>query len=102
MDNTRLEFLHKLEGIIHQRVIDDAPESYTATLVAAGDKRVAQKVGEEAVELALAATAGDRDEQLQEAADLLYHLLVLLKCKSIALDEVVGVLQDRHRPESLT
>ena len=102
MDTTRLEFLHKLEGIIHQRVIDNASESYTATLVAAGDKRVAQKVGEEAVELALAATAGDRDEQLQEAADLLYHLLVLLKCKSIALDEVVGLLQDRHRPESLT
>ena len=101
MDNTRLEFLHNLEEIIRQRIIDDSSESYTATLVASGDKRVAQKVGEEAVELALAATAGDRDEQLQEAADLLYHLLVLLNCKSIRLEEVVDVLRERHRPGSL-
>jgi len=67
-----------------------------ASLFAAGTRRIAQKVGEEAVELALAATAGDRDEQLDEAADLLYHLLVLLAAKDLSLADVAERLEERH------
>lgn len=97
MSKSDISFLADLEEIIQQRVSDGSDESYTARLVASGDKRVAQKVGEEAVELALAATAGDRDEQMNEAADLIYHLLVLLSSKGIQLSNVVEVLQGRHR-----
>jgi len=77
-------------------MLKKSPESYVASLVLAGDKRLAQKLGEEAVELALAAAAGDRPEQLEEAADLLFHLLVLLNAKGIRLEEVAGLLERRH------
>lgn len=96
MTDPTIEFLTTLEIIIRQR-LDDMPEdSYTARLIADGDKRVAQKVGEEAIELALAATAGDRNEQLEEAADLIFHLLVLLASKGIGLAEVADRLRQRH------
>lgn len=89
-------FLARLEAIIRNR-LDDRPDgSYTAALAAAGDRRIAQKVGEEATELALAAVGGDREEQLDEAADLLYHLLVLLAFKGLSLADVVAVLERRH------
>jgi len=97
MSKSDISFLADLEEIIQQRLSDKSDESYTARLVASGDKRVAQKVGEEAVELVLAAAAGDRDEQMSEAADLIYHLLVLLSSKGIQLSNVVEVLQGRHR-----
>ena len=97
MNHSDISFLSDLEIIIQQRLSDGSDESYTARLVASGDKRVAQKVGEEAVELALAATAGDRAEQLEEAADLMYHLIVLLGSKNILLSDVAEVLQKRHR-----
>jgi len=61
-------------------------------------KRIAQKVGEEGVETALAATAGDREELVNESADLLYHLLVLLKARDASLADIISVLQSRHRP----
>jgi phosphoribosyl-ATP pyrophosphohydrolase/phosphoribosyl-AMP cyclohydrolase len=100
MINNDISFLNELEDIILQRLRDDTDESYTARLVASGEKRVAQKVGEEAVELALAATSGDRQEQLEEAADLMYHLLVLLNSKDIRLANVVSVLLARHASAS--
>jgi phosphoribosyl-ATP pyrophosphohydrolase/phosphoribosyl-AMP cyclohydrolase len=100
MTNNDINFLSELENIIQARLKEGADESYTARLVASGDKRVAQKVGEEAVELALAAIAGDRTEQLEEAADLIYHLLVLLNSKGIHLADVAAVLQTRHAGEN--
>ncbi len=100
MINNDISFLNELENIILQRLRDDTDESYTARLVSSGEKRVAQKVGEEAVELVLAATSGDREEQLEEAADLMYHLLVLLNSKDIRLANVVSVLLARHASAS--
>lgn len=96
MAPSSIEFLTTLEDIVLQRLKEKPDNSYTAQLLASGDKRVAQKVGEEAIELALAATAGERTEQLEEAADLLYHLLVLLSSKSIRLADVVDELRQRH------
>ena len=69
MTNSDISFLTELETIIQQRLNEGTEESYTARLVASGDKRVAQKVGEEAVELALAAISGDRQEQLAGLAE---------------------------------
>jgi phosphoribosyl-ATP pyrophosphohydrolase/phosphoribosyl-AMP cyclohydrolase len=92
----RIRFLEDLEELVRQRMATKPPDSYVASLVSAGDKRLAQKLGEEAVELALAAAAGDRAEQLEEAADLLFHLLVLLNAKGIRLEQVVALLEQRH------
>lgn len=92
------DFLPQLERIIRERATAGGDSSYTASLFAAGTRRIAQKVGEEGVEVALAATGGDRDELLNESADLLYHLLVLLADRDLQLADVIGVLQSRHRP----
>ena len=89
-------FLTKLEAVITARAASPAPESYTASLLNDGAKRIAQKVGEEAVELAIAAAAGTRDEVANEAADLVYHLLVLLHAKDLSLTDVTRVLEARH------
>ncbi len=91
-----LDFLSKLQDVIRDRSNADPATSYTARLLAAGTKRIAQKVGEEGVEVALAAVAGERDELLGEAADLLYHLLVLLEDRDASLEEVVALLESRH------
>ena len=96
MTEPDIAFLTDLERIIAERISRDEDESYTARLARTGAKRVAQKVGEEAVELVLASAAGDRDEQIDESADLLYHLLVLSAVKDIGLAEIVGRLQLRH------
>ncbi len=89
-------FLSELETLITTR-LREAPEgSYTARLASQGIKRIAQKVGEEGVETALAATGGGRDELVSESADLLYHLLVLLRVKDIPLAEVERELARRH------
>lgn len=90
-------FLAQLEQVIASRKGADASTSYTASLFAKGTKRIAQKVGEEGVETALAATAGDNAELLSESADLLYHLLVLLQQQGLSLAEVVAVLRQRHQ-----
>lgn len=92
-----LEFLATLEDTIAARAAAGPADSYTAGLLAAGTRRIAQKVGEESVEVALAAVAGGRDEVLNEAADLVYHLLVLLHSRGLTLDDVVGTLEERHR-----
>jgi phosphoribosyl-ATP pyrophosphohydrolase/phosphoribosyl-AMP cyclohydrolase len=97
MTNSTENFLQNLESIIADRLENPSQESYTASLAASGTKRVAQKVGEEAVELALASVAGDRTEVLNEAADLVYHLLVLLNTQGIRLDDVTDTLEARHR-----
>jgi phosphoribosyl-ATP pyrophosphohydrolase/phosphoribosyl-AMP cyclohydrolase len=91
-----LRFLDTLEAVIRDRLASDAPESYTARLAAAGTAKVAQKLGEEGVELALAAVAEDWGRVRDEAADLLYHLLVLLAVRGITLEEVVATLEARH------
>ena len=96
MSTTGNEFLQTLEDVIRQRKKSPSADSNTAKLFAAGAQRIAQKVGEEGVELALAALAGDRDETINEAADLLYHLLVLLTYQDIRLAEVVATLESRH------
>jgi len=91
-----LDFLTTLETIIDDRLKNPAEESYTSSLIARGPKRVAQKIGEEAVEVALASVSGDREEITNEAADLIFHLLVLLRTQGIKLDDVTSVLESRH------
>jgi phosphoribosyl-AMP cyclohydrolase / phosphoribosyl-ATP pyrophosphohydrolase len=92
-----LAFLASLQETIASRIADPATDSYTAKLLAQGPRRVAQKVGEEGVELALAAVAEGNTEIIGEAADLLYHVLVLLQSKGLSLAEVVAELEERHR-----
>jgi phosphoribosyl-AMP cyclohydrolase / phosphoribosyl-ATP pyrophosphohydrolase len=92
----RLEFLGRLEQIIAQRIADPPSGSYTATLVEAGMTRIAQKVGEEGVELALAAVTQDDAAVIGEAADLLYHATLLLKAKGLSLAQVAAELESRH------
>ena len=96
MTTNNLEFLPMLESVIADRLAKPSQDSYTSSLAAMGPKRIAQKVGEEAVELALASVAGDRSEVLEESADLLYHLLVLLGVRDVRLSDVVQVLEARH------
>lgn len=95
-------FIAALGQTIAARAGANSAESYTARLLAEGIKRVAQKVGEEGVETALAAVAGDRSELESEAADLVYHLLVLLEASGSSLDKVVGELRRRHSANSPT
>jgi len=94
---TRLGFLCELERLIDRRVADGAQGSYTAGLYAQGTRRIAQKVGEEGVEAALAAVAGTDAELIGECADLLYHLLVLLRARSLRLAAVIEELDRRHQ-----
>jgi phosphoribosyl-ATP pyrophosphohydrolase len=93
---SNLAFLETLEGVIEQRLRDAPERSYTARLAAGGVKNVAQKVGEEAVELVLAAVGEDRTRVTAEAADLLYHTLVLLKVRDVVLADVIAELERRH------
>jgi phosphoribosyl-ATP pyrophosphohydrolase/phosphoribosyl-AMP cyclohydrolase len=92
----RLAFLGRLEQIIAQRIADPPPGSYTAKLVEEGLTRIAQKVGEEAVELALAAVAQDDEAVIGEAADLVYHTALLLQAKGLSLAQVAAELESRH------
>lgn len=87
--------LARLEQTIAARAAADPAESWTARLLAEGPKRVAQKVGEEGVETALAGAAGPDEELTSEAADLIYHLLVLLKARGLQLADVLAVLEAR-------
>ena len=96
MTHQDIAFIAELETIIRQRAESSNEASYTAGLIAGGTKRIAQKVGEEGVELALAAQSGDRDETIDEAADLLYHVLVLLTDQGIRLAEIADRLESRH------
>lgn len=96
-NSPQLAFLYDLEQVIKSREGADPASSYTASLFSKGVKRIAQKVGEEGVESALAAMAGDKEELANEAADLLFHLLVLLRSQQLELNDVIKVLQLRHK-----
>lgn len=92
----QLAFLASLERLVAQRELDRPKGSYTTRLFDAGVKRIAQKVGEEGVETALAAAAGDPQELANESADLLYHLFVLLRSVGLTFSDVISILQARH------
>jgi len=97
MTDTSIAYLQDLERVIEQRKAASPEQSYTAKLYAAGRSRIAQKVGEEAIELAIASVQDDRPRIVPEAADLLYHLLVLLRHHNVALADVVRELRRRQR-----
>ncbi len=96
MNDDDIAFLTELETIIRERLEQPADDSYTCALAAGGIRRVAQKLGEEAVELALAAVDGERQELLDESADLVYHLLLLLHLRGVRLTDVAATLASRH------
>jgi phosphoribosyl-ATP pyrophosphohydrolase len=87
--------LTRLAALIHSRRSDTGAKSYTAQLLIAGSERCAKKFGEEAVETVIAAMRSDTEALKAEAADVLYHLLVLLECRQVALDDVLKVLDGR-------
>lgn len=93
---SHLSFLSQLESVIEQRVSARPEGSYTARLWAEGTTRMAQKVGEEGVEVALAAVTQNADKLVGEAADLLFHLTLLLKSRQLSLADVVAELERRH------
>jgi phosphoribosyl-ATP pyrophosphohydrolase/phosphoribosyl-AMP cyclohydrolase len=92
-------FLAQLESIIDQRLRELPEGSYVARLHSSGSRKIAQKVGEEGVELALAVATGDREEALAEAADLLFHTLLALRTLDLTLEDVCGELASRHRAD---
>jgi phosphoribosyl-ATP pyrophosphohydrolase/phosphoribosyl-AMP cyclohydrolase len=94
---TSIAFLAKLEAVIAQRAADQPDASYTAKLLAKGINKVAQKVGEEGVETALAGVNESDQKLTEESADLLFHLLVLLRARAVPLGKVVAELEKRHR-----
>jgi phosphoribosyl-ATP pyrophosphohydrolase/phosphoribosyl-AMP cyclohydrolase len=96
-ETANLSFLAELENVIASRKNAPADSSYTASLYASGIKRIAQKVGEEGVETALAATVRDLEELKNESADLLYHLIVLLQASDLSLSDAINVLKERHK-----
>ncbi len=96
MTYSDIAFLSDLEEIINDRLTNPSEESYTTQLALAGTKRMAQKVAEEGVEVALAAAAGDRDEVVDEAADLIFHLMVLLADQELSLGTIARRLKTRH------
>jgi phosphoribosyl-AMP cyclohydrolase / phosphoribosyl-ATP pyrophosphohydrolase len=89
-------FLAKLDDVIAERVRKRPEGSYTAKLWTEGVTRMAQKVGEEGVEVALAAATGDNKGLIGEAADLLFHLALLLKSRDLSLAQVIAELEQRH------
>ena len=94
---TSIAFLAKLEAIIAQRAADKPEASYSARLLEQGISRVAQKVGEEGVELALAGVNDTEQKVVEETADLLFHTLVLLRARGVPLQRVIRELETRHR-----
>ncbi|OFX42093.1 MAG: bifunctional phosphoribosyl-AMP cyclohydrolase/phosphoribosyl-ATP diphosphatase [Bacteroidetes bacterium GWA2_40_15] len=95
--DTARGFLYNLEQVINQRIDDDEKDSYTNKLYKKGINKVAQKVGEEAVELVIESKDNNDDLFKNEAADLLYHLLILLRAKGTSLQEIEEVLKERHK-----
>lgn len=92
----RGSFLHELERIVLERKANPSPDSYTSKLLARGMNKVAQKVGEEAVELVIEAKDSNDELFKGEAADLLFHFTVLLAAKEISLESVLDILRERH------
>jgi len=97
-NNTSMAFLNKLEQIIAERKNADPSSSYVASLFAKGINKIAQKVGEEAVELVIEAKDNNEQLFLDESADLIFHYLILLQSKGYQLTDVVKVLAQRHKP----
>ena len=89
-------WLAQLSRIVHERGAADAETSYTARLLGEGPSRIAQKVGEEGVELALAGASGERDACVAETADLIYHVTVLMEARGFGWGDVTEVLRRRH------
>lgn len=96
-DSRNQPFLNTLAAIVAERRNATPESSYTASLLNGNPRRVAQKVGEEGVEVALAAATNDRENLIDETADLLYHLTVLLEQQQVPLSEVIDRLSQRHR-----
>jgi phosphoribosyl-ATP pyrophosphohydrolase/phosphoribosyl-AMP cyclohydrolase len=92
-----LAFISRLQELIHKRKAELPENSYTTRLFEAGINTIAQKVGEEAVELVIEAKDSDDDLFLGEAADLVYHLLVLLSVRGYGIEDVAGILEQRHK-----
>lgn len=99
-DETSKGFVYDLEATIHQRINDNDEKSYTNKLYRRGINKVAQKVGEEAVELVIEAKDNDNDLFKNEAADLLYHYLILLKVKDFTFADIEDVLKKRKKTDS--
>jgi phosphoribosyl-ATP pyrophosphohydrolase/phosphoribosyl-AMP cyclohydrolase len=91
-----IQFLDDLTGIIKERRTKKPEESYVAHLFSKGLNKIAQKVGEEAIEVVIEAKDNDKDLFLSESADLLFHYMVLLEAKNHSLDDVVSILKERH------
>jgi phosphoribosyl-ATP pyrophosphohydrolase/phosphoribosyl-AMP cyclohydrolase len=96
-DDEGVQFLSRLAGIVHDRASSGDGTSYTAKLLAEGSVRIAQKVGEEGVEVALAGATGDRDGCIEETADLVYHLTVLMEARGYSWEDVAQRLSARHQ-----
>jgi phosphoribosyl-ATP pyrophosphohydrolase/phosphoribosyl-AMP cyclohydrolase len=92
-----LGWLAELAKVVHERANADTDSSYTARLMKEGLPRIAQKIGEEGVELALAGVCGDKENCVGEAADLIYHLTVLMEARGFGWDDVTAKLRERHR-----
>ncbi|MCA6435686.1 MAG: bifunctional phosphoribosyl-AMP cyclohydrolase/phosphoribosyl-ATP diphosphatase HisIE [Bacteroidota bacterium] len=90
-------FIYKLEGVIDSRIAFPTEQSYVNKLLSKGINKVAQKVGEEAVELVIEAKDTNRDLFLGEAADLMFHFILLIKAKGYSLKDVETVLKERHK-----
>lgn len=96
-ENKQSSFINELEEIISNRLSEYNEHSYTSSLVKKGINKVAQKVGEEAVELVIEAMRSNEDDFKNEAADLLFHYLILLQAKGYKLQDIENILRDRHK-----
>lgn len=96
-NNGKVQFLDYLKNLIHDRKMNPGEKSYTSSLFARGINKVAQKVGEEAVELVIEAKDDNMELFKNEAADLMYHYLILLEAKNVDLDEIIDVLKQRNK-----
>lgn len=94
--NETWKTLEALETLLEERKSADPQTSYVAKLYGKGDKKIAQKVGEEAVETAMAVAADDNEELVAESADLMFHLMVLLKARGLSLSDVAAELAVRE------
>jgi phosphoribosyl-ATP pyrophosphohydrolase/phosphoribosyl-AMP cyclohydrolase len=97
MHKSNIEFLVYLQDLIDRRKTEMPENSYTTSLFRNGINKIIQKVGEEAVELIIEAKDNNKELFLNESADLLYHLLVLLTAKGYRIEEVVNILNERHK-----
>jgi len=95
-EETAKGFIYSLEKIIEQRISDDVKDSYTNKIFKQGVNKMAQKVGEEAVELVIEAMDNNDDLFVNEAADLLYHLLILLRSRNMTFTDIEKILRSRH------